>query len=272
MNILLLLVLLIILILTFNKSRFLTLGNTQEVYVVSFAHNCCTLAMENLEKTAYEHGVKKFFNMNIDSLEAPESTKEIIKNNRGAGFWCFKPFAMEQISKIIPEDSILIYADSSTFFIHDFNNIIDFINTNNILCFKHDHIGMKETEGPDLTQAAWTKMNAVKHLGYDIKSWCNNDGEKIQFMAAFVGVKNNKIGKELISDWKDLMSPKKLSLYDDSISDIKNCGNFKESRHDQQILSLLLYKKYNNIDFPTYDRKYYGWVWHEIVNGRNRFE
>jgi len=274
MNIIVILniIIFIIILIILNKSMFLSTTNNKEVYVVSFAHNCCALAMKNLEKSAYEYGSKKFFNINIDSLQAPEDIKNIIiRNNKGAGFWCWKPYLMEQISKIIPEDSILIYSDASTFFVHDFNNIIDFIDNNNILCFKHDPKWI-DGRGGIHVQSAWTKMSAVKHLGYDMNTWCDNGGKSIQFMAGFIGVKNNKIGKEVISEWKELMSPKNLSLYDYSPSELQNCSNFRESRHDQQMLSLLLYKKYNNIKFPSYDRNHYGWVWHERINGVNRHE
>ena len=66
------------------------------------------------------------------------------------------------------------------------------------------------------------------------------------------------------------MSAENLNVYDDSQSDIPNCISFKASRWDQQMLSLLLYKNWNSINFPNYDRNYYGWVWHEQINGKDR--
>ena len=111
-------------------------------------------------------------------------------------------------------------------------------------------------------------MNAVKYFGYP-DNWCETDGNKIQLMGALVGVKNNDIGNIFINKWCESMNPRFSYLFDDSPSTIPNCDNFKESRHDQQMLSLILY---NTIYFPIYNKDLYGWVWHEPINGNHRHD
>jgi len=245
---------------TFSNSK-------QKTYIVSFAHNCCVEAQKNLEKTAKEFGVDYVFSLNLESLEAPEEVKKYISDNkRGAGYWIWKPYAMKQILKISNPGDIIIYVDSSTYFNKSINNIIDFINNNSILCFKHGEIGKEE----DTRQFKWTKMNAVEYFGYSADSWCKNEGQKSQFMGAFIGILNNQIGNSLINKYLEIMNPKFSYLFDDSPSNIENCDGFKESRHDQQMLSLILYKYFPDILFPDYDKNKYGWVWHEPINGNNR--
>jgi len=247
---------------TFNNSK-------QKIYIVSFAHNCCVKAQKNLEKTAKEFGADKVYSLNLESLEAPEEVKNYIrddKNKRGAGYWIWKPYAMKQILKISEPGDIIIYVDSSTFFNKSINNITGFINNNSILCFKHAHNAESERAHK---QSEWTKMNAVKHFGYSANSWCSTEGEKVQFISAFLGIKNNNIGNFVVDKWLEIMNPKFSYLFDDSISE-DNCEGFEDSRHDQQMLSLILYKYFPDILFPDYDKNKYGWVWHEQINGNNR--
>jgi hypothetical protein len=59
-------------------------------------------------------------------------------------------------------------------------------------------------------------------------------------------------------------------LFDDSPSTVNNCPSFKESRHDQQMLDLILHKYFSNIDFPISDG--YGYISHQDINGLNRHE
>ena len=247
---------LLIIIFFFNKSPFIS---NQNIYIVSFAHNCCKLAQDNLKKSALKYGATKVYNLNLDTLEAPPDVKKYIKNNkRGAGYWIWKPYCLQQIINISNKEDVVIYVDAGTYF----NKKIDIndINKNNILCFKHGSIGYTN-------QSKWTKMNATKYFNYP-DNWCETEGKKDQFIASFVGIKNNEFGKIFINRW--LESLKNHKLFDDSESDIPNCKDFKESRHDQQMLSLILYKYYSNIDFPNYNIKKYGFVRHENINGKNR--
>ena len=131
LNIALLFLILLTILNNYNISNF---ESNQKIYIVSFAHNCCKLAQENLEKTAYKAGANKVFNLTLDTLEAPEDVKKYILNNkRGAGYWIWKPYAMKQVIKLSAPDDIIIYVDSSTYFNKSLQTISDFINKNNIL-------------------------------------------------------------------------------------------------------------------------------------------
>lgn len=234
----------------------------QKVYVVSFAHDCCQKAQKNLEKTALGCGVDKVFSLNLESLDAPENVKQFIRDNkRGAGFWCWKPFALKQILKRVNKGDIVIYVDASTYFTRYVDKIVDFINTNEVLVFKHKEAYLQST---------WTKMNAVEYFGYD-HNWCETEGTKIQMIAAFVGIKNDSFGNFIVDEWLKSMNPENSKLFDDSPS-ARNCLDFKESRHDQQMLSLIVYKYLDHSVFADYDKSKYGWVWQEDINGNDRHD
>ena len=70
---------------------------------------------------------------------------------------------------VINENDIIIYVDSSTYFNKSIKKIIDFINNNSILCFKHGN----SNEEKNHNQSIWTKMNAVKYFNYMNVSYYN---------------------------------------------------------------------------------------------------
>jgi len=250
-------VILIILILLITTRQSFT-SNVNNVYVVCFSHNCCEKVQKRLEKTALQHGVTKVFKLNLSTLDAPESVKQYIKQTqRGAGYWLWKPYALQTALKQSNPGDIIIYADSGTEFLGNLQEIQDFINTYSILCFKH---GKKEG---DTRLFKWTKGDAINYFGYNNSEWCSNQGLEDQFIGGFIGIKNNDRGIEFLNKFLTTMSPENHQLFDDSPSIYPNCGDFKESRHDQQMLSLILYRYYPNIPFPDYDLKKYGWSWHE---------
>lgn len=260
-TLLILLVLVLTFILVNKKSTFV---NIQRVHIVSFSYNCCRLAQENLERSAKMYGATNVYSLTLDTLDAPEHIKEQIRTHkRGAGYWVWKPYAIKQVLNQSNPDDIIIYVDSSTYFNKPMENIINFINKNGVLAFKHGFID--PLTGQPHYQRNWTKMDAVSYFGY-LSDWCSKDGLNEQLMAGFIGIKNNAIGKDLINYW--LESLQDIHLYDDTPSILPNCQGFTESRHDQQMLSMILYK--TGIQFPDYNKEFYGWIWHEKVNGQNR--
>ena len=238
------------------------LGLKEKVYVVSFAHECCVRAQQNLEKSALMFGCDKVYSLNLDTLDAPENVKKYIRTHkRGAGYWIWKAYALKQILTISNPGDIVIYVDASTYFNKSIETICTFINKYSILCFIHN---------VHQTQSMWTKMNAFKYIYPENDSLCETEGKKVQFMAALCGVKNNQIGNSFVNMFLDVLNPDNSALYDDSPSTLKNCDDFKESRHDQQMLSLILYKYYSDIPFPVYSKDTYGFVFHEDINGNDR--
>jgi hypothetical protein len=242
-----------------------TFKSNNNIYIVSFAHNCCKKAQANLEETGLKYGATKVFSLNLETLEAPDNVKKYItENGRGAGYWLWKPYALKQILKTSNKDDIVIYADAGTYFTKPLDNLLLFINTYSVLAFKHG--------GTGYDQNAWTKMNAVKYFDYNNNTWCETDGIKKQFIGSFVGIKNDEKGNFLVDTWLNSLTPDKSNLFDDTESNIPNCKEFQESRHDQQMLSLILYKYFNNIPFSIYSEDEYGFVRHKKINGNARHD
>ena len=235
--------------LMFNNNKL-----TKRVFVVTFEHNC-KFSQLYLSLKLYLAGAYKVLSLNIDTLEAPENIKEHIRNTkRGAGYWLWKPYAIKQVLNLAGENDIIIYIDCKNDITH-LDQLTDMIENHGILVFKH--MG-------GLYQSAWTKMDAVNYFEYPLTNWCQTEGPKIQFISAFIGFINNNNGRTLIARWAESMDIKNIKLIDDSPGELPNCSDFRESRHDQQMLSLILYKWYPELSnkLPIYNKKY-GWLWHE---------
>jgi len=219
-------------------------------FVTTFAHNCCYKNQARNKRICLEHGAKKVFDFSIDTLDAPNNIKEYIKNTpKGAGHFCWKPLTLQNVfnSPEVKENDIIMYMDSSMWPTNPpncFNALIEDINNNNIFVFK-----------VPFSQRDWSKMNAVR-LFTNNENWFEEQGQDWQLMATFVGIVNNDIGRSFVNGWANLMEPNKCHYYDDSPSPVPNWIDFQESRWDQTMMSLYLYKNHpeivKNFRFPDF--------------------
>lgn len=220
------------------------------VFVTTFAHNCCYKNQARNKRICLEHGAKKVFDFNIDTLDAPNNIKEYIRSTRrGAGYWAWKPRTLQNVfnREEVKEGDIIIYMDASMWPTnppHCFDTLTEDINKNNIFIFKIP-----------FTQRDWSKMNAVR-LFTNNDLWFEEEGRERQLMGGFVGIVNNDLGRNFVNEWAKLMEPNKCHYFDDSPSPIPNWENFQESRHDQMMMSLFLYKNHpeivKNFRFPDF--------------------
>ena len=221
------------------------------IFVTTFAHNRCYKNQARNKEICLKHGAKKVFDFNIDTLTAANNIKEYIRSGplRGAGYWVWKPRTLQNVfnHEEVKENDIIIYMDASMWPTnppHCFNTLIEDINKNNIFIFKIP-----------FTQRDWSKMNAVR-LFTDNKNWFEEQGRDWQLMSGFVGIVNNDLGRNFVNEWANLMQPNKCHYFDDSPSPIPNWKNFQESRHDQMMMSLFLYKNHpeivENFRFPDF--------------------
>ena len=95
----------------------------------------------------------------------------------------------------------------------------------------------------------WCKMDVI--LKYNMYDKVFNKNVEDCWGGALV-IKKNKTSIKFIKDWLDM-----CCIYEDitdSSSKAKNSSLFREHRHDQSLLSILLHK--NNINIPNIKLKY----------------
>jgi len=173
-----------------------------------------------------------------------EKNKSILNFRRGGGYWLWKPYIINETLKKINDDDIIFYVDSKYYFIEYFENLyLDYMKNNDILVWKNkpnDKIWYMKN---------WCKMHVIHK--YNIYNKVFNENVEDCWAGALI-VKKTKNSIRYIQEWLDM-----CCIYEDitdSKSKIKNSNLFNEHRHDQSLLSIIIYKY--NIQMQFFEKKY----------------
>ena len=153
-----------------------------------------------------------------------------LANERGFGFWSWKPFIVKTHLGKIEFNDILIYCDVGCIInpngIVRFNEYIELLKKYEMLAFQMHHL-----------EKEYTKMDTLISL----KGEHLSDTGQIAATSFLLKKTNNTL--DIINNWNEYSNDK--HLIDDSESIIQNDSSFKDHRHDQSILSILC--KMNNV-------------------------
>jgi hypothetical protein len=154
----------------------------------------------------------------------------IHKNNRGYGYWLWKPFIIKKTMEKMSNGDILLYLDCGCELGSSRKNellkCIDVVKTDKI-------VGTTVSVEGD-----WNKMDLIDKLDMNKPEYlitAQRQGGTNLFLVC-------DETRNLVNEWYKLGCD--YHNIDDSPSNIKNLDGFKEHRHDQSIFSLLT-KKYN---------------------------
>jgi hypothetical protein len=162
----------------------------------------------------------------------------ISKNNRGFGYWLWKPYLIMKILETMNDGDILVYADCGCEIYNKYKNdmINVFANVNNDLI-----IGSRNSN-----ESQYNKMDLLIYLNMNEEKYIYSE----QHQASAICFLKCKKTYNLVREWYDIGC--NYNLIDDSPSKIPNLTKFIEHRHDQSIFSLLT-KKYNLYSTYTLD-------------------
>lgn len=193
---------------------------------INYASHNMTKSQLVCMKSAKQHGCDEF--ECFDHLSLPFdfewTNKDILKHERGAGYWLWKPYILFHKMLASKEGEIIVYLDSG----------VEVINS---LKFIEDRMG----DSIDI----WLFGNEHRHV-----DWCKDEvlykmlgGPTIEFnaynnkqvQASVIFVRNTQFARNFVKEW--LLWCQMPGLIDDSPSPYKNVPTFKEHRHDQAILT-----------------------------------
>jgi hypothetical protein len=203
-------------------------------YFIAFANNEFKNQGERLKKQADSTGW--FDRVIIENKESIanfyDTHKEFIDaNNRGYGYWIWKPYIIHRLLSNIDYDDYIFYTDTGASIIpHKYNRLLEYINL------------LNNSNRPIITFSAqypekyFQKLSVLKH--FNLSS--NTDFlDSYQTEGGVFICKKTDFVVHFVKTWLDLVLYDNYKLVIDSIDNEEELMGFLEHRHDQSILSIL---------------------------------
>lgn len=197
-----------------------------------------------------QNTMRTFYNWNI----------EIFTQERGCGYWLFKPTIIYEEIRRMNDGDLLIYSDAGIKWIANVNHIIEAMGQD-IFLFSNGH-----------QHVHWCKMDVMSSiLGWEtsgvstvvkIDNILVNVVSAQQAQASVIFFKVNQNTRNFVKEW--LLWCQMPGFIDDSPSKLPNHPEFAEHRHDQAILTCLAikhgYKLHWWADKLWYESQRYRWA------------
>jgi hypothetical protein len=182
---------------------------------------CCQSASKN--------GVEVIWPQNTDTIshEFYLMNSDILRHERGAGYWLWKPYSIYKALLNANEGDVVIYSDAGVEFVANVNEIINRMDEE-IFFFTN---GWPHIE--------WCKMDVIKAILPEFKIDGTERNIK-QVQASVIFFRVSKKTRDFVKEW--LLYSQVPGFIDDSPSKEPNYATFAEHRHDQSILTCLQIK------------------------------
>jgi hypothetical protein len=156
--------------------------------------------------------------------------KNILSQQRGAGYWLWKPYFIHKTLEKINYGDLLVYSDSGSFYQSSVEPLIEKI--------KQEESGVLSFELKGLIEKEYTKKDTFILMELDNPEYTDSS----QREATFIWLIKNDFTINLIKEY--LNYAQNDNIITDKKSELgENYTEFKDHRHDQSIWSLLC-KKY----------------------------
>ena len=165
----------------------------------------------------------KPYNKKHISASYVKAHENIFSQKKGAGYWLWKPYIILQTLEEIPENDVLLYADSGSAIVKPIDSLVNnLIDGKDILVFQNEH-----------TNRGYVRRDLLTAMGM------SNDFilDSYQLQASFILIKNTSSARGFIRKW--LKWCENEEAVTDSDSFIEKYYYNTSHRHDQAILTLL---------------------------------
>lgn len=170
------------------------------------------------------------------SIDESKLTPELLKSEtfqvqRGYGLYSWKPDTIWQALEKADHNDVIVYCDAGCT-LQKSREWDDYFH----IMGKYDVLGFRIQQ----RNFSWTRKSVFEFFKDDIHSdWANG----FQYGANALIVKNNKIGRAFISEWRSIMINRLDLCGDVGADEIKHeDSRFIINRYDQTILTALLFK------------------------------
>ena len=155
--------------------------------------------------------------------------RHILSQERGNGYWLWKPYFIERALSSLADGDILFYSDSGAHFVASIDPLIE-------LCTRdRQDVIVFELHYPE---REWTKRDAFVLAGCDTPQFTDTP----QRLASFSLWRRSPASLAVAREWLDLAQDERLLTDVDNQMGLPNYPGFREHRHDQSLFSLVTKK------------------------------
>lgn len=202
------------------------------IHGVTYASSAMSKSGSICRHSMIKNGVGRNAEYTVTNIQFYNDNKDILKIERGAGLWLWKPHIIsEYLRNYCLDGDILIYSDAGVEFINNVNHIIDRMDQDVWLfgnMFEHEH---------------WCKRECLDMMGMNCIDAEDDQvyypyGKQVQASVIFIRV--SPFSRKFIKEW--LLWCQMPGNIDDTFDPAIQHPQFKEHRHDQAILTNLAIK------------------------------
>jgi len=217
------------------------------VHLTTFTDDRMTISAQKCAQSGVQHGADSYSIWTLHDLSAEfkETMADILRHEKGAGYYCWKPYIVHRVACRLKDGDIIVYCDAGNEWVGDMREAIKAMDQN-ILLFSN---GWKHLD--------WCKMDALRAI---LPAFSNpakpgdvglhTIGQYPQVQASTLFVRLTPETRKFIQEWYawSLMP----GMVDNEPSVLSNVPTFQEHRWDQSILCCLQIKYgYRLHWFPT---------------------
>lgn len=178
-------------------------------------------------------GFDKIIEFSPDDIDSKfyENNKRILQQNRGGGYFLWKPYFVKKALNELHFGDYLFYADSGSVIFRSIEYLIRELD--------HSEQDIMVFTLP-LVEKQWTKRDAFILMDCDTSEFADTN----QRLATYFLIKKSEKSEKFINDYLFYSQDERIITDNPNVMGFENYHEFIENRHDQSILSLLS-KKYN---------------------------
>jgi len=184
--------------------------------------------------------------------------QSVLNQKRGAGYWLWKPYIIAKTLALVPENAIIIYADSGCIFNNPITPLLNYLKN-------HDMIFMQWDKGFHLKNEQIAKRDLLIAMDCDTLE-CR---KSMHIWAAFMVLRNTPRTRAFIAKWFENCCIEKNIT--DTLSEHKEYDDYDYHHHDEAILSLSYFKDPANIKIISGQEFKLYMTWHHRHPHLDRF-
>lgn len=170
----------------------------------------------------------------IDVDFARKNATLLAQQNRGGGYWAWKPCIIDRFMREECSSEFVLYIDASSTLKKTQRELVDAMRGRDVLLWLWNDASFQYCAG--VTEGMLTKGDVFAAFSKSAQN--EEDAKQLQFAATAVCLRRNSpVAREFVRKWLQMVQ--EPGLVDDTPSKAPNHPSFVDHRHDQSIASFL---------------------------------